>query len=492
MAGEKSVVDKVFETIKKHNLIESGEKVIVGVSGGPDSVCLLHVLCLLAEKLGIKLFAVHVNHMLRGGESELDEQYAGELCKKLGIPLFIGRHDIKKLSEEKRISLEEAGREARYRQFDIAAVETGASKIAVAHNKNDQAETVLLNVLRGAGLNGLKGMDYKSGKIIRPLLDAERKEIEDYCGRNGLSPRIDASNLQSVYTRNKVRLELIPYINRIFGTDAVKNICRMSRLLSDDNDFIEKTAFFSYERCIAETGRNSVSLDTDKLKELHPALRRRVIRNAIKSVKGNLKEIESNHVEKADGLCIGGRTGAVLHLPGGIRILRSYGIIKIYAGAEHKPKEQAATERPVFDYPVKIPGITRVDEIGALIETSIEKNIKNIENRKNIGYNSTVQYFDYDKLKTGINIRSRKNGDVFKPYGSTGTKKLKEYMIDKKIPRDMRDGIPLIAKGNEIVWAVGCGISDKYKVAGNTLDVLKIAYRRKEATDGEEKGESKA
>jgi tRNA(Ile)-lysidine synthase len=192
------------------------------------------------------------------------------------------------------LSLEEAGREARYARFRKYAEITGASKIAVAHNKNDQAETVLMNILRGTGLNGLKGIAYRLGPVIRPLLDVERKEIENYCIENSLNPRIDSSNARSIYTRNKVRLELIPYINELFRTNITESVCRMAGIVKEDVDFLESTADRLYKECILKDGED-VWLNLDILKGYHSALIKRVIRNAVKTVKGNLKGVETRH-----------------------------------------------------------------------------------------------------------------------------------------------------------------------------------------------------
>ena len=225
------MLDKVVEAIKRYKLIENGDKIVTGVSGGPDSVCLLHVLHVLAGKMNIKVFAIHINHMLRGSESDADEAFTREICSKMGINLRSLAFDINEVSRKERISLEEAGRETRYREFQRFADEIGAARIAVAHNKNDQAETILMNLFRGTGLQGLTGMDYIRGRIIRPLLSITRHEIERYCEENSLGYRIDSSNLKGDFTRNRIRLELIPEINKSFGTDLTESINRMALLL---------------------------------------------------------------------------------------------------------------------------------------------------------------------------------------------------------------------------------------------------------------------
>jgi len=464
------MIERVLDTIKKYNLIEYGDKIVVGISGGPDSVCLLHILHRLIPEYGIELYALHVNHMLRGEDADLDELFVKEFCNSLGVPLRVIASDINKISESSGISLEEAGREVRYRAFEQYAADVGASKIAVAHNKNDLVETVLMNIIRGSGLEGLTGIDYRRGKIIRPLLDIDRKDIEDYCRQNNLSPRIDLSNLENKYTRNKVRLDLIPYITRMFNVDVVESVYRLAALLKDDNDLIEKVALEVYSSCVTSRKPDMVSLDIARLKKNHVSLVKRVLRNAIREVKGNIKGIESKHIDMVMDLMESGKTGLEIHLPGRIRAMRSYGALRIGLGSEK-------TKTPLFEALITIPGITMVPVLNTSIEASVvEKKLISIEQCNNLRYNSLVQFFDYDRLSSGIYIRNRRDGDIFKPLKSNGTKKLKEYFIDNKIPREKRDEIPLVAKQNEIVWIIGYKISDKFKVTENTKSVLILKY----------------
>ncbi|HHW31348.1 MAG TPA: tRNA lysidine(34) synthetase TilS [Clostridiaceae bacterium] len=473
------MVKKVLETIKKYNLIEKGDTVLVGVSGGPDSVCLLHILYKLKDELEIELYAAHVNHMLRGEFSDNDQEYVTILCKQFNIPLFTKKCNIMEMAASQRLSLEETGRKARYDFFESCSQEINADKIAVAHNKNDQAETILMNIIRGTGTDGLKGMEHRRGKIIRPLLDIRREEIEKYCADNNLNPRIDASNNESIYTRNKVRLELVPFIDRLFDTKVVESIYKMSLLVRDDYDFIDSYTEAQYKSSIEEIGENSVSLSISKITSNHPAIIKRIIRKAIADIRGDINGIHNRHIQDAYMLCIEGRTGAEIHLPGGLKVLKSYNILKIF----HSGKEDVAAD---FESPVTVPGVTRVCTgnmeiiVNAItidkFKTDLpDKNVNSdVENYKKLRYNSLIQFFDYDKLYTGINIRNRRNGDVFYPYKSSGTKKLKDYFIDNKIPREIRNSIPLIAMNNNIVWVIGYRINDKYKVTENTKNVLKL------------------
>jgi|LSQX01.3.fsa_nt_gb tRNA(Ile)-lysidine synthase len=472
-AKKAAMVEKVIDAIKKNRIIHSGDAIVVGISGGPDSVCLLHLLCSLRESMELKLYAAHVNHLLRGEESDEDESYVRDFCEKLNVELKTVHADIKKLAGSKGISLEEAGRIVRYELFDNVAHSFLANKIAVAHNKNDQAETVIMNIIRGAGLDGLKAMEHINGRIIRPLLGIERKEIEDYCILHKLNPRIDSSNLENIYTRNKVRLDLVPHINKLFNADIVHSITKMSDLIKDESEYIDNCVLDLYNKTLIRQENDEFHLKLQMLQKCHIAAKRRIIRNYIKEVRGNIKGIENIHIDSIIDLVDNGKTGSMLHLPGGLRVRKYYKTFKIY---------EESSEKAIGDFDLKlvIPGVTHINELDSCIYAEVldDFNIKELNELKEAKSNSMEQFFDYDKTIGGINVRRRKDGDIIKPLKSIGTKKLKEYFIDNKIPRDLRDKIPLVAIGKEIIWIIGYKINDKFKATENTKKVLKLTYKK--------------
>ena len=465
----------ILDTIVSNHLIEQGDAVVVGVSGGPDSICLLHVLHALSGRLGIRLHAVHINHMLRAEEAQADEAFTAELCTELGIPLSVLHVDVAVMAKNLGMSIEEAGREARYHEFEKAAASVGATKIAVAHNKNDQAETVMMHIIRGTGIAGLVGMEYRRGAVIRPLLNIYRKEIEQYCAAAGLSPRTDSSNLKSEFTRNRIRLELLPYINKNFGADIAESLCRLSEHAAQDNHYLEQCALEAYKESMTFKGAGQVSLKLPQLRKLHPAILGRVLKQAVCDAAGSSNGVGSVHYAMLSDLAAKGNTGSRAELPGGIGAAVSYGTLNIFT-AEFLQEQQKVSQKSVpFEVYLAVPGNTPVQELDAVVKTYIEKSI-DVDKYGRMGYNSFVQFFDYDSLKKGINIRNRRNGDIFKPFKSNGTKKLKEYFIDNKVPRELRDKIPLICIDNEIVWVIGYKISDKFKVTENTKSVLIMEY----------------
>jgi len=468
---------RIFNIIEQYRLLDKGDAVVVGVSGGPDSVCLLHLLHTLSSNLDIKLFAVHINHMLRGAEADADEQYTEDLCKKLGVPLFIVKADVKSIAKEKGMSFEEAGREVRYREFEKYAEILGASKIAVAHNRNDQAETVMMHIIRGTGLGGLSGMEFRRGPIIRPLLGVGREDIEKYCRYAGLNPRTDSTNLESDYTRNRIRLELFPYIDEKFGANIVESLLRLSMHSAGDNSYLGQCAAEAYKKSMEEKEEGLVSLKLDELRKLHSAILVRVFRLAVADVAGDIDGIGSVHYKALSRLVEKGTTGMQAELPGGLRAAVSYGHIKIRSALAETAKYDKQ-ETVTFEKSIVIPGTTEIYELNAQIKSSIYS-INAVDKNIRMGYNSYVQFFDYDSLSRGIHIRNRRDGDIFKPFGSTGSKKLKKYFIDSKIPRETRGKIPLVCIGNEVVWIIGYKISDKFKVTENTRSILKLEYIRR-------------
>ncbi|NMB97714.1 MAG: tRNA lysidine(34) synthetase TilS [Clostridiaceae bacterium] len=514
------MLDRVRRTIAEYKLIEKGDNILVGVSGGADSICLLHILDYLSDEMGIKIYVVHINHLLRGDESNADEEYVKQLCDALGVKLFSISVNVKELAEKTNSSIEEAAREARYKEFQHLAQEIGNCKIAVAHNKNDQAETVIMNIIRGTGFDGIKGIDYVRGNIIRPLLNIDRKEIEEYCRQHNLKPRTDSTNLLNIYTRNKIRLDVIPFINANFNTNIVENITRMTELVRDDLSYLKSVSEKAYKKCLLKPdliksdpyaysayssygedneSYNSILLDINKLKGLHKAILKRVLRIAVENVKGNIKDVESVHINKLISLCSDGRTGAEIHLPANIRAARSYDALKIYLHNKYDEYNKAVKNNKYNEtdknkinecksnqsnktalYKVNIPGVTQIDALNIELKgTILNKESFDIEMFRKLGYNSLIQFFDYEKIIEGqeVILRNRQKGDLIKPLKSKGTKKLKEYMIDNKISRDIRDNIMLLAKGSEIIWIVGYRISDKFKVTENTKSILKLEVK---------------
>lgn len=478
------LLEKVNSWAAEKDVLKAGTLVLVGVSGGADSVCLLHVLYSLGKLNGFSVAAVHVNHMLRAEESMQDEKYVKDICEQWGIPLKIYRKDVKSYSKEKRCSVEEAGRILRYALFHDLKNELNAQYIAVAHHKEDQAETIFLNILRGSGLNGICGMEDIQGCIIRPLLNVEKSEIYEYLSRNNLKYRTDSSNLSNIYARNAIRNRIFPEIARQTGFNVTHSLVRLSDIVKADRDFLERLAEENYESILISKSEHSIELDRDKLAGLDFAVSGRIVRIAWENLTGSRKGLESKHVKAALGLAAEKGKNKAIDFPCGI-------IFKTeYDRAYVMKKEESEAPVP-FSMEVRAPADILLKEINILARFRVytaDEFGKNFGRFEKPGEKSLIQLFDYDAVAEGINIRYRLPGDVFAPYGGPGKKKLKDFFIDQKIPRHKRDEILLLADGREIIWIVGLRTSEKYRVTKFTKNIL---YAEITGYDGDGKGRRK-
>lgn len=297
---------KVFETIKKYNLIEKGDKLVLGVSGGPDSIAMLNILneIKMDEKidLNFNIVVAHINHMIRR-EAVEDEKFVQDFCKKKNIEFYSKSIDVQKLANTNKIGTEEAGRNARYEFFDEILKKTKSNKVAIAHNKNDKAETIIMNFMRGSGISGLKGIEEKRGKYIRPLIECERIEIEKYCEEQRLNPRIDKTNFENEYTRNKIRNAVIPYIKQEFNPNIINTLNRLSELVKEEEEYIEKQVKKSYYNLIVEETEKQIVLDLRKFNQEEKVIKSRLVLYTIMRLFGTSKGIEKIHVEDIIKLC---------------------------------------------------------------------------------------------------------------------------------------------------------------------------------------------
>ena len=464
------LLDKVLKTIHENSMFSVNDKVIVAVSGGPDSMCLLHVLNRIKDKLNIKIIAAHVNHCLRGNESDEDEVYVKEFCSKLNIDFYSTRVDINRFSKEKGLSSEMAGRAARYEFFENIKSKVGAQKIAIAHNANDQAETILMRIMRGTGIAGIVGIKPVRDKIfVRPLIKIGREEIESYCKKEHINPRIDNTNLTNIYSRNKVRLELIPYIKRNFNEDIITTLNRLSDTVNVDNDYLEYISSQKY-KLFCDEKKDEIIIHKEAFLE-HKAIITRIIRKSICYLLNNTYNFEKKHILDIINLQLH-KTGTNLDLPKNIKVYNNYGDISIYFKNE-KIINKDNNEYELFTGK----NIIQSKKIIITIKT-LSKN-----NRVNFKENNFIKYFDYYKIKDKIILRYRKKGDKFIPIGMSGNKKLKDMFIDMKIEKSLRDKIPLICFGSEIAWIVGYRVSDKFKVDENTIKILEIKFESEANND---------
>lgn len=467
------MIDKVKQFIVDNELIQNNDKILIALSGGPDSVCLLDILYKLKGEFNIKLGAVHVNHMLRGEDSDKDEEYAKELCNKLNIEFYSKKIDIDKISNERNISHEMAGRDERYKFFFEISKLNNYNKVAIAHNSNDQAETIIMNIMRGSGLEGLCGIRNKrENGIIRPILCLSREEIEKYCNEHNLNPRIDKTNLENIYRRNKVRLDILPYMKENFNEDIVKTINRMVKLIQIDNDFIEKESNKYYNLyCLKDESKLIISKEAF---DLDKAILTRIIKKAFMTFSNKFNNFEMKHIYEIISLSKN-ITNKKIYLPNNIIALNIYGDIHLKIKNYNKiiDKENFNEEIIIKKADLDNKVITYGDYI---VKFDIINNKNNIEFSNNV----LIKYLDYDKIKEKLIIRKRKNGDKIIPLGMKGSKKIKDIFIDLKIPLEQRDEVPILCFDNEIAWIVKYKVSESFKISKETKKIIKITFARKE------------
>jgi len=454
--------EKVLKAIKEHNLIERGDNILIGVSGGADSIALLYVLLEIREEIDFNIFVAHVNHGVRGEEALEDEKYVEHTAKKLGLPYYLKRVNMDEYARTRKISSEEAGRELRYGFFREILSKIGGGKIAVAHNKNDQAETLLLRFFRGTGLDGLKGMDYRNGDIIRPILGIEREEIEKYLQDRDIEYKTDRTNLEPIYSRNRIRLEVLPYIQEYYNPNIVDTLWRTSRLMSIDDGFLDEYSNKVYNKIVRKKDEFSIILDGKIFRRQHRSIQNRIIRNCIFELNGNLMGITMKHIEDVITLFLERGTGKSVTLINNLVAKTSYDDFII-----EKPNKK---ETKGSIHKLIINGSTYIDELGYEFKTEV----KPIDNMVIDNSDRYKKYFDFDKISGSIYVRNRRDGDKFVPFGMEGSKKVKDYFIDEKIPRDERDRIPIIADDKNIIWIVGYRTSQLYRITENTKNVIMI------------------
>ena len=294
--------EKVRKTIREYNLIEKNDSIVVGVSGGPDSMTLLSILLKLKEEFNLKIYVAHVNHMLRENAIK-DEGYVKEFCEKNNIEIFIKKANISEIAQKEKIGLEEAGRNVRYNFFEEVLKNTESNKIAIAHNLNDKVETIIMNTLRGSGVSGLKGIEAKRKKYIRPLIEIERYEIEKYCIENKINPRHDESNDDNTYTRNKIRNIVIPYIKNEFNSNIIKTLNRLSEIIKEEDEYVQSETEKIFKEILLTDEKNKIEFDPRKFNEQEKVIQKNLILLAIKKVKGSTQGIEKVNIDDIIKLC---------------------------------------------------------------------------------------------------------------------------------------------------------------------------------------------
>lgn len=455
-------LSQVRNTIEEYKMLSPKDVVVVGVSGGPDSIALLHILYSLKEEYDLTLFVVHLNHMLRGEEAEQEAGFVAALAKKWGLSCRVLKKDVRKISIEKGLSIEEAGHKVRHEIFRQVGQEIGAHKLALGHHADDRAETVLIHLIQGSGLQGLASMPPTADWIIRPLAKVFKTEIINYCQANNLTYYLDQSNEEPVYLRNKVRLNLLPYLRKEFNPQIVEALLRLEDIVVPENQYLNIESAQALDNILIGREKGVLILNKDKLTQNHLAIQRRVIRKAYNLLRPENQGLSFIHVEQILDLIGSNQGSKQLNLPQGIILKVVYNRLELI-DSRLKPEK----EKKFFSFSWDIPGIVEWGENKILKGTFLKS-------KPDITKEFLEVVLDGDKITTPLVVRSRKPGDRLRPLGMKGTKKVKDVFIDKKIPKEIRDLIPIVCSGEDIIWLPGITINEDFKANSETKCFLKL------------------
>jgi tRNA(Ile)-lysidine synthase len=456
---------KNIEQVLK-DLISPGDKILVGVSGGADSIALLHVLHYFSKIQKYSLIVVHINHMARGKDSDADANFVESIAEKLKLPFYLKKIDVGIERLQLKTSFQDAARIIRYQFFEEILHTTGGNKVALGHSADDQAETILMNVIRGTGLKGLTGIPQVRGHIIRPFLETHRKDLEIYLEENDISFRDDSSNSEKKYLRNRIRHELIPHLET-YNPGIKKCLEEMSGIAREEDSLLSQMVMdiFKQKSHFLEGSKKDIIWGIDDFQSYPIALRKRLVRETFCRITGDMQAITANHVQQIISLFNSPKPGKSLNIPRGVTVTCRYAAIlfsKVIGGI---------SENETRVTPISVPGITELQGGNIRIQTqifSVKRDFSSLDSGR--------QAF-LDLGETGLVVKARffRAGDRFCPLGMTGNKKLKSFFIDRKVPRSMRSQIPILTNANDdIIWVYGQRISHFYRVTDKTEKVLFI------------------
>lgn len=455
--------DKVLKFNNRNKLFTKGDRIVVGVSGGKDSVCLLDVLDSCREEFELTLLVVHINHCLRGQDADLDQEFVEQLANERGLEYYSEKVDVREVARERRMSEEEAGRHVRYQIMQHVCMEKGYNKIAVAHHQGDVAETVLFQMFRGSGPRGLSGIHAKREYTIRPILFAEPEEIDAYVKERQLVYRVDTTNMMEEYTRNKLRLRVFPYVEQEINPRAKKHVARAAQKIAMQNNYIERQAKKEYMRVI-HVDRGEYYYDCSEFDLLDIVIKLEIIRLVLKNFRDSVRDITEKHYKMIISLSEK-EAGKAVTLPGNICVERRYGCVWFKnSSGEEIPELNERCEMP-FEKLVEI----RKERMRLELDV-----VSRDELPEEIPQKDYTKWFDYDKIKSGVWLRTPRDGDYFIMDDSGKRKKLSRYFIDEKIPASERKKELVLADADHVIWAVPGRISNDYKVTEQTKQVLVV------------------
>ena len=468
----------VEQTLATHHMLAPGDRVLVGVSGGPDSMALLHLLSRMAPELKIRLGVAHLNHCLRGASADKDAEVVIQTVAALNHPCHMGRARVLKVKQKLGLSLEAAARRVRYAFFKKTMTDAGYNKLALGHQLDDNAEQMLMALLRGAGPRGLSGIaPVRENRIIRPLINARRSQIEAFVAQEQITCVLDESNDDLRFVRNRIRHHLLPLLASEYNPRIETHLNRLADVMRTEEAWIEGLATAPYEKAVLNHGKDTITLSADTVRRAHPALARRLVRMALQDLTGTLQRITFSHVQTVLRLLMDGCSGKESHLPGGIRARRSGDRLMLFMatayrrGAAEATIETQAPVKTVICSP--FPATVEIQAMGIGLRFS-PCPPHQLPRWADVGRNRA--FFDMDRLSLPLTVRPAVPGDRFTPLGATGSQKLKKFFIDHRIPRQARAMAPVLTDRQRIIWLVGQRIDDHVKVTAVTSQALGVEF----------------
>ncbi|MGD8549056.1 MAG: tRNA lysidine(34) synthetase TilS [Desulfobacterales bacterium] len=456
-------------------MLKPRDSVLIGVSGGPDSVALFHLLLTFSPRFSLRLGVAHLNHCLRQIDSDKDAEFVVSLADRFDVPCYVHKTNVRKYQLENKLSLEEAARRVRHSFLNKVAEENRFNKIALGHHFDDNAELVLMNLFRGSGPLGISGIPpVRDGKIIRPLIQSNRSDIIAYLDQNRLKYISDISNRDTSFLRNRIRHDLLPLLKTLYNPKISQSLNRLASIIRSEEEWIEDVIHPIFEKAALSIQDGQIVLSVSILNGLHVAAQRRVIRKAILKIKGDLRRIRLTHIDSAINLIEGGPDYGNIDLPDRIRIQRKVDVILFSRGKSTLRNMDVKSDRAEilpFEYPIEKPESIFIKEINAHIKFT-EMGIKDLPDLCGTGQHTG--FFDRDALSFPLVLRNFRHGDRFTPLGMTGTQKIKKFFIDKKVPRKERTRCPILLCRGKIIWVAGYRIDESVKVKPSTKNVLKI------------------
>ena len=467
-----SMIEKVLKFIEKYHMIVKGDKVIAGISGGADSVFLLFVLLELQKRLGIDIVSVHINHGIRGAAADADEQFVRELCVRHGVESVVYHENVELIAKNRKQSLEEAGRTVRREAFEKALLKYGGTKIAMAHHQNDNAETLLMNLARGAGLKGLGGIRPVNGKVIRPLLCLSRQEIEVYLQEKGCSYCLDETNEGDEYTRNRIRHMVIPVLEEQVNKKAVRHMNEAMERILEQQEYMEVQTDEAFGKCVGLTSGGMLKIQKKEFERQHPAIQKQLVLRCLAEISGSERNISQIHVKAVLSL-FRMQCGKRRDLPYGVSAVRNYEGIVLKKSREGKAENREGPDAGFSPRWLNIPGVTDIPERNLKIHCRILENTEGFS-VKHVPQKNYTKWFDYDIIKNSLIVRTRQSKDSIVIDRAGKRQKLKSYFINEKIPAEERSKLLLIADSEQIIWILGYRMSSACQITEQTNRVLEI------------------